>query len=173
MKSDEARGTRIGDGKILRASNRGGDPSGALSMSAARPPLELLAPQTGAMEIQFNAAIGVQSPRIAYWALNASWGLLLDGKAPTLLKDKTGTEVDLRKIRAEAMARRATEQARAMVALPTVGKMIRGEEVMVDNKVVATAIVGRPLVKKNKSSMGGKFSKLKASGGAAFHRGSN
>lgn len=171
MESDDASGTRIVDGKIVRASD--GDGGASSSSSAARPPSELLAPQTGATGIQRNAAIGVQSPGIEYWALNAGGGSRLDGKAPTPLKDKTGAEVDLRKIRAEAAARRAAEQARATAALPTVGKTIRGEEVMVDNDAAATAIAGRAPVKKNKSRVGGKFSKLKASGGAAFHGGSN
>jgi ubiquitin fusion degradation protein 1 len=168
MESDKAGGgTRIVDGKIVRAADEGG------SSSAAQPPSELLASQTGATGIQLNAAIGVQSPGIEYWALNAGGGARLDGKAPTPLKDKTGAEVDLRKIRAEAAARRAAEQARATAALPTVGKTIRGDEVKVDNELAAVVIAGRPPVKKNKSRVGGKFSKLKTSGGAAFHGGSN
>jgi ubiquitin fusion degradation protein 1 len=171
--ADEAGGgTKIVDGRIVRAADDEG-PSGASSSSTARPPTELLASQTGATGIQLNAAIGVQSPGIEYWALNAGGGARLDGKAPTPLKDRTGAEVDLRKIRAEAAARRAAEQARATAALPTVGKTIRGEEVKVDNDAAAVAIAGRPPVKKNKSRVGGKFSKLKTSGGAAFHGGSN
>jgi ubiquitin fusion degradation protein 1 len=168
MESEKASGgTRIVDGKIVRADDGGG------SSSVAQPPSELLASQTGATGIQLNAAIGVQSPGIEYWALNAGGGARLDGKAPTPLKDKTGAEVDLRKMRAEAAARRAAEQARATAALPTVGKTIRGEEVKVDNDLATVAIAGRPPVKKNKSRVGGKFSKLKTSGGAAFHGGSN
>ena len=103
------------------------------------------------------------------WALNAGGGARLDGKAPTPLKDKSGAEVDLRKIRAEAAARRAAEQAKATEHLPTTGKTIKGEEVKVD----LSSSMGTAPVRKNKSRVGGKFSKLKASGGTAFHGGSN
>jgi hypothetical protein len=110
----------------------------------------------------------MQSPTLDYWALNAGDGARLDGKAPTALKDKSGQEVDLRKIRAEAAARRAAEEAKN-VALPVTGKTIKGEEVVVK---APTAGDGGPPVRKNKSRVGGKFSKLK-SGGAAFQGSSN
>ena len=155
-KKEEAGGTRIVDGKILRA-----DENDVTTT-------EHLAPQTGATGVQPNAAIAVQSPTINYWALNAGDGARLDGKAPAALKDKSGAEVDLRKIRAEAAARRAAEQAKNM-ALPTVGKTIKGEEVKVEAPVSSD---GGPPVRKNKSRVGGKYSKLK-SGGSAFHGGSN
>lgn len=163
---DEGAATRIVDGKIIRADEE------SQASSAAQPPPDLLASQTGATGVQRNAAIGVQSPGIDYWALNAGGGARLDGKAPTPLKDKSGAEVDLRKIRAEAAARRAVEQAKATAALPTTGKTIKGEEVNVENNAAASA-AGRPAQRRNKSRVGGKFSKLKNSGGTAFHGGSN
>jgi len=163
-------GIRIVDGKIIRATDE--DQSNASSSNAV-PPSSLLASQTGATGIQRNAAIGVQSPGIEYWALNAGGGARLDGKAPTPLKDKTGVEVDIRALRAEAAARRAVEQAKATAALPAAGKTIKGEEVHVDNNAAVVAVAGKPPVRRNKSLVGGKFSKLKASGGAAFHGGSN
>ena len=168
--ADEAAGgIRIVDGKIVRAA----DEDSNASSSNAQPASHLLAPQTGATGIQRNAAIGVQSPGIEYWALNAGGGARLDGKAATPLKDKTGAEVDIRALRAEAAARRALEQAKATAALPTTGKTIKGEEVYVDNNAAVTAVAGKPPARRNKSLVGGKFSKLKASGGAAFHGGSN
>lgn len=160
-----AAGTKIVDGKIVRADEES-NASGSIQQSS-----DLMASETGATGVQRNAAIGVQSPGIDYWALNAGGGARLDGKVPTPLKDKSGAEVDLRKIRAEAAARRAVEQAKATASLPTTGKTIKGEEVTVDNNVAGTA--GMPPTRKNKSRVGGKFSKLKASGGTAFHGGSN
>jgi len=151
-----ADGTRIVDGKIVRPDEDGGGNS-----STVHPPPEMLASQTGATGVQRNAAIGVQSPGVDYWALSAGGGARLDGKAPTPLKDKTGEEVDVRKIRAEAAARRAAEQARATAALPATGKTIKGEEVKVDGG--AANNMGRRPARKNKSRTGGKFSKLKNS----------
>jgi ubiquitin fusion degradation protein 1 len=157
--SSKSGGIRIVDGKIIRST----DDDGPVT-SGIRPPAEMLASQTGATGIQRNAAICVESPTIKYWALNAGGGARLDGKAPTPLKDKSGAEVDLRAIRAEAASLRAVEQARATAALPTVGKTIKGEEVKIDNFAAAVSMTGdRPPVKKNKSRVGGKFSKLKSS----------
>lgn len=161
---DGGGGTRIVDGKILRA-----DEDSNASGSVAQPPPDLLASRTGATGVQRNAAVGVQSPGIDYWALSAGGGARLDGKTPATLKDKSGAEVDLRKIRAEAAARRAVEQAKATESLPTTGKTIKGEVVKVDSRAAGTA--GRPPTRKNKSRIGGKFSKLKS--GAAFHGGSS
>ncbi|KAL7450140.1 hypothetical protein ACHAWC_002114 [Mediolabrus comicus] len=159
-------GIKIVDGTILRPDEESG------ASSSAQPAPEMLASQTGATGVQRNAAIAVQSPTIDYWAINAGGGSRLDGKAPTPLKDKAGEEVDVRKIRAEAAARRAAEQAKAMAALPTTGKTIKGEEVKVDNNAT-NAAAGKVPVRKNRSRVGGKFSKLKNSGGVAFQGNSN
>lgn len=158
-------GTRIVDGQILRA-----DEGSQASTAAARPSPDLMASQTGATGVQRNAAVGVQSPGIDYWALSAGGGARLDGKAPAPLKDKSGAEVDLRKIRAEAAARRAAAAAKATASLPQTGKTIKGEVVKMDNDAKPTA--GMPRTRKNKSRVGGKYSKLKSSG-AAFHGGSS
>lgn len=162
--TDAPGGTRIVDGKIIRVDEEGG------GSSTAQPSSELLATRTGATGVQRNAAVGAQSPGVDYWALSAGGGARLDGKAPTPLKDKSGQEVDLRKIRAEAAARRAAAQAKATASLPTTGKTIKGEEVKVGKD--AAAVAGLPPVRKSKSRTGGKFSKLKSSG-AAFQGGSN
>ena len=159
-------GIKIVDGAILRPDEESG------TSSSAQPVPEMLASQTGATGVQRNAAIAVQSPTIDYWAINAGGGSRLDGKAPTPLKDKAGEEVDVRKIRAEAAARRAAEQAKATAALPTTGKTIKGEEVKVDNNA-ANSAAGKVPVRKNRSRVGGKFSKLKNSGGVAFQGNSN
>eukprot|EP00804_Cyclotella_cryptica_P024492 CCRYP_017543-RA/>CCRYP_017543-RA protein AED:0.25 eAED:0.25 QI:0/0/0/1/1/1/3/0/551 len=150
---------RIVDGKIVRS-----DENSAEAAVAASTVTEHLASQAGSTGVQPNAAIAVQSPTPDYWALNAGDGARLDGKAPSALKDKFGQEVDLRKIRAEAAARRAAEQAKN-VALPVVGKTIKGEEVRVESGQGGDG--GGPPVRKNKSRVGGKFSKLSA--GTAFH----
>jgi ubiquitin fusion degradation protein 1 len=158
-----AGGIKIVDGKIIRPSDE--EMSGAI-----QPAPEMLAAQTGATGVQRNAAIAVQSPKIDYWALNAGGGSRLDGKAPTPLKDKAGEEVDVRKIRAEAAARRAAELAKATAALPTTGMTIKGEEVRVDNSAAAAA-AGQAPIRKNRSRVGGKFSKLKNT--ATFQGNSN
>ncbi|KAK1740752.1 ubiquitin fusion degradation protein 1 family protein [Skeletonema marinoi] len=160
-----AGGIKIVDGKILRADEESG-----VSSSSAQPAPEMLAEKTGATGVQRNAAIAVQSPKIDYWALNAGGGSRLDGKAPTPLKDKAGEEVDVRKIRAEAAARRAAELAKATAALPTTGMTIKGEEVKVDSSAAAPA-AGQAPVRKNRSRVGGKFSKLKNA--TAFQGNSN
>lgn len=150
-------GMKIVDGKIIRPDED------SQTSSTVQPSADILAEKTGATGVQRNAAIGVQSPGIDYWALNAGGGARLDGKAPTPLKDKSGEEVDLRKIRAEAAARRASEQAKATAHLPTTGKTIKGEEIKVD----LSSSMGSAPVRRNKSRVGGKYSKLKA--GSAFH----
>ena len=160
-----AGGIKIVDGKILRADEESG-----VSSSSAQPAPEMLAEKTGATGVQRNAAIAVQSPKIDYWALNAGGGSRLDGKAPTPLKDKAGEEVDVRKIRAEVAARRAAELAKATAALPTTGMTIKGEEVKVDSSAAAPA-AGQAPVRKNRSRVGGKFSKLKNA--TAFQGNSN
>jgi len=180
--------TRIVDGKIVHAddddeSNNNNNVTSSSSGSTTNnnnnnnnnPPSEMLASQTGATGIQPNAAIPISSPTIDYWALHtgAGTGARLDGKSPAPLKDKSGAEVDVRKIRAEAAARRAAEMAKSTASLPTTGKTIKGEVVRVDNGAAAVAVSGRVLpTRKNKSRVGGKFSKLKG-GGTAFHGGSN
>lgn len=157
-------GIKIVDGKIVRPDEE------RASSSAQQPAPEMLASQTGATGVQRNAAIAVQSPKIDYWALNAGGGSRLDGKAPTPLKDTAGEEVDVRKIRAEAAARRAAELAKATAALPTTGMTIKGEEVKVDNSAAVSA-AGKAPVRKNRSRVGGKFSKLKNA--TAFQGNSN
>ncbi len=163
-----AGGIKIVDGKIVRP-----DEESATSSTQQQPAPDMMATQTGATGVQRNAAIAIQSPKIDYWALSAGGGSRLDGKAPTPLKDKsTGEEVDVRKIRAEAAARRAAELAKATASLPTTGMTIKGEEVKVDNAVVSSsAAAGRAPVRRNKSRVGGKFSKLKNA--TAFQGNSN
>eukprot|EP00804_Cyclotella_cryptica_P027478 CCRYP_007448-RA/>CCRYP_007448-RA protein AED:0.20 eAED:0.20 QI:80/-1/1/1/-1/1/1/224/138 len=138
-------------------------------MVAASTVTEHLDSQAGSMGIQLNAAIVVRSSMPDYWVLNVGDGARLDGKAPSALKDNFGQEVNLRKIQAEARAKRAAVQA-SKVALPVVGKTIKGEEVRVESGQGGD--VGGPPVMKNKSRVGGKFSKLK-SAGTAFHGGLN
>lgn len=97
---------RIVDGKIIR-------PDGATDQAPSR---AMLASRTGATGVQRNAAIPEEAPEIDYWAVNAGDGARLDGKAPTPLKDKGGNEVDIRKLRAEAAARRAEAAMKAQIS---------------------------------------------------------
>lgn len=169
---DAAGGTRIVDGKIVRPDE---DMDGNASSGLVDPNSELLAAKTGGSGVQRNAAVAVQAPTVNYWAVNAGDGARLDGKQPAALKDQSGAEVDLRKIRAEAAARRAqAANAAAIAALPTAGKTIKGEEVRMDAGAgggSAGTEVAKAPVRKVKSRVGGKYSKLKSS--TAFHGESN
>lgn len=149
----EPKGPRIVDGQIVRPSEE------------AEPDIDV-AKRTGATGVQPNAAIPIKAPEIDYWAVNAGDGARLDGKAPAPLKHKDGTQLDIRALRAEAAAKRASAVAMEAAAASS-------------SSVVAAAIVAdaapaeQPLkVSKRKSRVGGKYSKLKSSA-AAFQGSSN
>jgi ubiquitin fusion degradation protein 1 len=141
-------GIRIVDGKIVRPAEGDMDQG---------PSKEMLAARTGATGVQRNAAIPEEAPEIDYWAVNAGDGARLDGKVPTPLKDKGGNEVDIRKLRAEAAARRA--EAAATAQITGSGKTLTGE---VAPEPVAPAVSQAP-VSKRKTQVGGKYSRLKQS----------
>lgn len=154
-------GIRIVNGKIIRPD----DP-------ATPSVTPMLAEKTGSTGVQRNAAIPEKAPEIDYWAVNVGdGGARLDGKKPAELKDAEGNVVDVRKLRAEAAARRAEEAARAAAdsALnKTVGKNLNGEVV----EAAAVPAVRAAPVSKRKTKVGGKFSRLKQSG-VAFQGSAN
>lgn len=165
-------GLKIVDGKIVRPD---GSSSASMSTSAneggetvasgnVKPPADMMAPKTGQTGVQQNSAIAVNAPQIDYWAVNAGDGARLDGKKPAILKDKEGKEVDIRKVRAEAAARRlaATNNQRSM---PTAGTMVNGKEATIED--VDSKPPAAP-VSKRKSRVGSKYSRLKQGGGFAF-----
>jgi ubiquitin fusion degradation protein 1 len=129
---------RIVDGQIVRPSQ---------TELEAPPSHAMLADKIGATGIQRNAAIPVHAPKVDYWAIQAGDGARLDGKQPSVLKDKDGTELDIATIRADAAAKRAAAAAAA-----------------------ANAEDGP--VSKRKSKVGGKYSKLKPKA-AAFQGSAN
>lgn len=143
-------GIRIVDGKIIRPEDEAAGP-------VISP--ELLAARTGGTGVQRNAAIPEAAPKVDYWAVDAGDGHRLDGKAPTPLKDATGQEIDIRKLRAEAAARRM-EQASAMSASPSASTPSEA------SPMAAQAPSPAPISKRKK--LGGKYSKLKQSAGVAF-----
>jgi len=155
-------GTRIVDGKIVRIEDA--------DMSQASGVVEsdniMMADRAGGTGVQPNAAIAVPAPQIDYWAVNAGDGARLDGKMPSVLRDKDGTEIDVSKVRAEAAARRL-ERLNAEKVLPsaTVGITVSGKTVPIeeDQSMKPPAVP----VSKRKSRIGQKYSKLKH-GGAAF-----
>ena len=130
-REDEAAptGIRIVDGKIVR-------PSEQAILEQQQQPHAMLAEKAGVTGVQRNAAIPVQAPKVDYWAVQAGDGARLDGKQPSVLKDKDGTELDVAKVRADAAAKRAAEAAREAEAAAAVQS-------------------------KRKSKVGAKFSKLK------------
>ena len=144
-------GVRIVNGKVIR-------PDDEDQQQAQLP--KMLAERTGSTGVQTNAAIPEQAPEVNYWAVAAGDGARLDGKKPTTLKDKDGTEVDIRKLRAEAAAKRAEAMAAAQAHLASsAGKTVSGEHVAPDTSVAPKAAP----VSKRKTKVGNKFSKLKQS----------
>lgn len=157
-------GIRIENGKIIRPDEA---PTAAAGASA------MMAEKTGATGVQRNAAIPEAAPQIDYWAVNVGdgAGARLDGKTPAELKDSEGNVVDVRKLRAEAAARRAEAAAMATAGSAlnnTAGKNLSGEVVAA---AAAPAKAAAP-VSKRKTKVGGKFSRLKQSG-VAFQGSAN
>lgn len=158
----EASRIRIVDGKILKPEE---DTMASQGSGVVDGDATVMAERTGATGVQNNSAIAVQAPSIGYWAINAGEGARLDGKKPSVLKDKDGNEVDIRKLRAEAAARRI-EKINAAKKLPqaAVGLTVAGKTVPIEDE--GTKPPSAP-VSKRKSRIGSKYSKLKQ-GGAAF-----
>jgi len=148
-------GTRIVNGQIVRQEDDNDMSQKALQTSTA----SMLADRSGTTGIQKNAAIPSVAPKVDYWAVNAGDGARLDGKLPAILKDKTGQEVDIRQLRAEAAARRAAAQASA-------GSLSEGSGILLKSGEEAAPTVASsstPPRASRKSRTGGKFSKLKSS----------
>lgn len=141
-------GIRIVNGKIIRPEDAPPGPS-----------TSMVAERTGTTGVQKNAAIPEQAPQVDYWAVAAGDGARLDGKKPASLKDKEGNEVDIRKLRAEAAARRAEEAAAAQARMSGSGKTVTGEAA----PAVAQPAVPTAPVSKRKSKVAGKYSRLKQS----------
>lgn len=143
-------GIRIVDGKIIRPDAMDKGPS-----------TSMIADRAGSTGVQRNAAIPEEAPDIDYWAINAGDGARLDGKRPSALKDKEGNEVDVRKLRAEAAAKRAEALAAAQTRMSTSGMTVSGEAVSVPESEMKAAPTAP--VSKRKTKVGGKFSRLKQS----------
>ncbi|KAG7361670.1 ubiquitin fusion degradation protein UFD1 [Nitzschia inconspicua] len=157
-------GIRIVNGKIVRPDDNG---------QQAIPKTSMLAERAGTTGVQMNAAIPQAAPKVDYWAVNAGDGARLDGKTPSVLKDKDGNEVDIRKLRAEAAARRAEAAAAASSKLLTsTGKNLQGEVVPPDEAAAQRAAASGAPVSKRKTKVGSKYSRIKQSG-AAFQGSAN
>lgn len=165
---ESSSGVKVVDGKIVRpedTSMNSAESSGFVSEDTT-----LMAERTGGTGVQKNAAIAVKAPQVDYWAVNAGDGARLDGKKPSILKDKEGNEIDIRKLRAEAAAKRmAAMNAKMNMPEATTGMTVAGKVVPIqqegganDNPTSSTT-----LASKRKSRIGSKYSKLKQ-GGAAF-----
>ena len=152
-------GLRIVNGKIIRPEES--------SQTHPQIASTMLAERVGRTGVQKNAAIPEVAPEVDYWAVQAGEGARLDGKAPTSLKDKEGNEVDIRKLRAEAAAKRAQAAAAAQANLSTSGlstsggKTLSGESVGPDTEMPSGPAAP---VSKRKTKVGAKFSRLKQSG---------
>uniref|UniRef100_A0A7S2A2U1 Uncharacterized protein n=1 Tax=Trieres chinensis TaxID=1514140 RepID=A0A7S2A2U1_TRICV len=155
--SAEPQGTRIVDGKIVHPDE---ETEASASSGIINPDSATLAPRTGSTGVQRNAAIAIRAPEVDYWAVQAGDGARLDGKAPAPLKDRSGQELDLRKLRAEAAARRAAAAAKEASASSLSGASMASSKE--DEKKPAG------IVSKRKTRTGNKFSRLKKSGASAF-----
>mmetsp|Transcript_20258 Transcript_20258/g.47472 ORF Transcript_20258/g.47472 Transcript_20258/m.47472 type:complete len:412 (-) Transcript_20258:172-1407(-) len=155
---NKPKGTRIVNGEILRPEDD--------EEAADGPSTGMLAERTGRTGVQRNAAIPQVAPKVDYWAVNAGDGARLDGKSPSSLKDKNGNEVDIRKLRAEAAARRAealaaSASAGAQKMMASSGKNLLGEEVAPDAQAVQNASSTAAPASKRKTKVGSKYSRLK------------
>lgn len=158
----EPTGVRIVDGQIVRPDD---------DAISKLPSTEFLAERTGQTGVQKNAAIPSEAPAVDYWAVRAGDGARLDGKAAGELKDDKGNVVDVRALRAEALQKRAEEQARMNSSLArTEGKVLGTGEAAAP---VAAMDNSQPtVVSKRKSRVGNKYSRLKQSG-VAFQGSAN
>jgi ubiquitin fusion degradation protein 1 len=162
-------GTRIVNGRIVRPDDYGQQQQQPQSKTS------MLAERTGTTGVQMNAAIPQAAPQVDYWAVNAGDGARLDGKAPSTLKDKDGNEIDIRKLRAEAAAKRAEAAAAAAstsALLASSGKTVQGEEVPPDVEAAQRAVGPAVPTSKRKTKVGAKYSRLKQSG-VAFQGSAN
>lgn len=140
---------RIVNGQIIRPEDEG----------QQGPSTAMVAERIGSTGVQRNAAIPEEAPEVDYWALNAGDGARLDGKKPTTLKDKDGNEVDIRKLRAEAAAKRAEALLASQARMTGNGKTLTGEAAPAPEQPAAPAAK----VSKRRTNVGGKFSRLKQS----------
>lgn len=156
----ESTGMRIVEGKIIRPEETSMNNQGVVSADTT-----MMAEKTGATGVQNNSSIAVQAPKIDYWAVDAGDGARLDGKKPNALKDKDGNEIDIRKLRAEAAAKRL-EAMNKNKKLPdaAVGITVAGKTVPIEEQ--STKPPAAP-VSKRKSRIGSKYSRVKQ-GGIAF-----
>jgi hypothetical protein len=142
----------------------------------------IIANQTGSTGVQRNSAIATSAPQVDYWAVNAGDGARLDGKK-SVLKDKDGNEIDVRKLRAEAAAKRLavvnsnSSSGNKNGIMPSSGQMVNGTVVVDDdvndNTSAAAAGATNAAASKRKSRIGSKYSKLKQSGAMAFQGSAN
>jgi ubiquitin fusion degradation protein 1 len=154
-------GTRIVNGRIVRPEDAGGGGQ----QQQPPPKTAMLAERAGTTGVQRNAAIPEAAPQVDYWAINAGDGARLDGKSPSVLKDKDGNEVDVRKLRAEAAARRAEAAAAASASMmASSGKTLHGEEVPPDSAAAQNILGPTVPASKRKTKVGSKYSRLKQSG---------
>jgi hypothetical protein len=160
-------GTRIVDGTIVRCLKSEGDHpmTGAGGGQLVIGESTMMAERTGGTGVQPNAAIAVQAPKVDYWAIHAGYGARLDGKAPTVLKDKDGNELDVRKLRAEAAAARRLEMLNAEKKnLPesSVGITVSGKTVCLEESQDGSCLKSSLApISKRKSRIGSKYSKIK------------
>jgi len=108
------KGIQIVDGNIIRPDYEDKE---------LAPDSSIIAKSIGSTGVQENAFIPIKAPKADYWAITAGNGGRLDGKKPSLLKDKDGNEIDVQKLRAESAEKRikALEEERNNAFLAAAG----------------------------------------------------
>jgi len=133
-------GIRIVDGKIIRPEDDLAQGGGGVIEEDCT----MVAESIGQTGVQKNAAIAVKAPKVDYWAIRAGDGARLDGKTPTVLKDKEGNEINVRKVRAEAAAKRLAAASTA-ASMPSAGTTLDGKAAeIVDNESKKTHVAKEP-----------------------------
>jgi ubiquitin fusion degradation protein 1 len=153
-------GTRIVNGQIVRPDEYED------YQHHAQQKTTMLAEKSGATGVQRNAAIPETAPEIDYWAIAAGDGARLDGKKPAPLKDASGTEVDIRQLRAEAAQRRAAAEEAAKNLPSSSGRTLIPSATTATAPVLSSMPSSAPpaLTSKRTNRIGSKYSKLKSTG---------
>lgn len=163
-------GVRIVDGKIVRPADDATQQSTLLTASTT-----MMADRIGGTGVQLNAATLPQAaPTVDYWAVQAGDGARLDGKAAPVLKDASGQEVDVRRLRAEAAAKRAEAlaAANASASSSSSGQTLNGKPAVDGESKAAAATPASSGPVSKRKTLGGKYSRLKQSG-VAFQGSAN
>jgi len=142
-KKSKPKGIQIVDGKIIR-------PDDSQQQQRLQSDSFTVAERIGENGVQKTSYIPIVAPQADYWAINAGDGGRLDGKIPSILKDKQGNVMDIAKLRAEAADNRR--------------KIVEEERNKAFTKASSNNDNNNSVVSKRKSRVGNKYSQRKGAG---------